>query len=46
MDPDDAVECRYNALLLKKYLNEKEANDETVYEKDGHTKMTVTVIGG
>jgi hypothetical protein bacD2_19332 len=45
LNPEDAVDCRFNALLLKKHLNEKEANDETVYEKDGHTKMTVTVIG-
>ena len=46
LDSDDTAACRYNALLLKKYLNEKKANDETVYEKDGHTEMTVTVIGG
>ena len=46
LDPDDAVDCRLNALILKKYLNEREANDKTVYEDDGYTKMTVTVIGG
>ncbi len=46
LDPDDAVDCRLNALILKKYLNEQEAIDKTVYEDDGYTKMTVTVIGG
>ena len=45
LDPDDAIDCRLNALILKKYLKEQE-NIDIVYEDDGFTKMTVTVIGG
>lgn len=45
LDPDDAIDCRLNALILKKYLKEQEDID-IVYEDDGFTKMTVTVIGG
>ncbi|MFR5656918.1 DUF4843 domain-containing protein [Butyricimonas paravirosa] len=46
LNSDDAINCRYNALLLRKYLKEQEELDNTVYEEDGYTKMTVSVIGG
>ena len=46
LDSNDAITCRYNALLLRKYLNEQEELGNTVYEDDDYTKMTVSVIGG
>lgn len=46
LDSTDPVACRYHSLIFRNYLKDQEEMGNIVYEDDGYTKMTVSVIGG
>ena len=46
LSSDNPAECRYYTLIFKNWLREKAAANDTVYEDDEFTEMTVALIGG